>query len=258
MIFVQGAYMKKWIFTAIAALCLSSSFAYAQTEEKLDVETRVMARIKLASEYYYNNQVASALRELETAKSINDSYAPLHNMMGIVNMDLRQFPEADASFQKALRLEPNNPDIHNNYGWFLCVSGQYSKGIDWLIKAGSNPRYTTPEKAWYNAGRCSKMASDITKAGDYFAKALSLSPKSTAVMYELALLRFEQQQYSAVLEIIERIHEVENTTPQSLWLAIKTENRLNHRNEMESYGQKLLKKYPTSAEAALWTTRSFN
>ena len=51
-------------------------------------------------------------------------------------------------------------------------------------------------------------------------------------------------------------------TPVSTWKIITNGQKksmfLYHRNEMESYGQKLLKKYPTSAEAALWTTRSFN
>jgi type IV pilus assembly protein PilF len=216
-----------------------------------------MSRLKLASEYYTRNQVGAALRELMNAQDINNEHAPLQNMLGIVNMDLHRYDDAEKAFQKALKLDKtNNPDIHNNYGWFLCVSGQYTKGLDWLSKAWNNPLYSTPVKALYNSGRCSKMASDNTQALEFFTKALIVSPRSTAIMYELAHMQYELKNYQNTLDVIDRMHEIDGTSPQSLWLALRSEYRLGHKNEVESYGQQLIRKYPNAAETTLWVSKS--
>ena len=228
----------------------------AEAREHLD--GRIMARLKLASEYYSRNQTGAALRELMSAQDISTESAPLQNMLGVVNMDLRRYDESEKAFQKALRLDKNDPDIHNNYGWYLCVSKQYAKGQEWLAKAYTNPLYNTPEKALYNAGRCARMANDQVRAVEFFSKALHVSPNSTAIMYELANMQFDQGNYTKVLEVIDRIHTVEKASPQSLWLALRAENRLGHAVEVESYGSQLQRKFPNSAEATLWLTRSIS
>ncbi len=245
---------------AFAALAAGAANAQQQSasEAREQIETRIMARLKLASEYYSRNQIGAALRELMSAQDISSDYAPLQNMLGVVNMDLRRYDEAEKAYQRALKLERDNPDIHNNYGWFLCVSGQHAKGQEWLAKAWNNPLYATPEKALYNAGRCARMANDQTRAVDFFAKALQVSPNSTAIMYELANMQFDQGNYAKVLDVIDRIHNVEAASPQSLWLALRTERRLGHTAEVESYGSQIQRKFPNSAEATLWLTRSIN
>lgn len=227
-------------------------------EAREQIETRIMSRLKLASEYYSQNQVGAALRELMSAQDISSDYAPLQSMLGIVNMDLRRYDEAEKAFQKALKLDKNDPDIHNNYGWFLCTSGQHARGQEWLSKAWNNPLYNTPEKALYNAGRCARMANDQVRAVEFFAKALQISPTSTAIMYELATMQFDQGNYAKVLEVVDRIHTVEKASPQTLWLALRAENRLGHAAEVESYGSQLQRKFPNSAESTLWLTRNIS
>ena len=96
------------------------------------------------------------------------------------------------------------------------------------------------------------MASDNPKAVEYFSKALTVSPKSTAVMYELANMQYEQGNYANVLDVVDKIHDIAGPSPQSLWLALKTENKLGHRDEVESYGKQLTRKFPNAAETTLW------
>lgn len=257
----------QWKFIAVAAALTLSSLApiaHAQTstptaeEAREHLDNRIMARLKLATEYYSRNQIGAALRELMSAQDISNDSAPLQNMLGVVNMDLRRYDDAEKAFSRALRLDRDNPDIHNNYGWFLCTSGQHAKGQDWLAKAWNNPLYTTPEKALYNAGRCARMANDQKKAVEFFGKALQVSPNSTAIMYELANMQFDQGDYAKVLDVIDRIHTVDKASPQSLWLALRTEHRLGHTAEVESYGSQLQRKFPNSAEATLWLTRNIS
>lgn len=137
--------------------------------------------------------LGQALRELHGAQDIASDYAPLQSLLGIVNMDLNRHDEAEKAFQKALRLDRDNPDIHNNYGWFLCARGNASKGIEWLTKAYTNPLYTTPEKALYNAGKCARKGGDTAMATEYFSKALLVAPRSSAVVYEMASMQFDAE-----------------------------------------------------------------
>lgn len=244
----------------LAALGIASfgSVDAQENTSKEQIDNRIMSRLKLAAEYYSRNQIGAALRELMSAQDISNDSAPLQSMLGVVNMDLHRYEEAERAFQKALRIERDNPDIHNNYGWFLCVSGNHAKGQEWLSRAWNNPLYGTPEKALYNAGRCARMANDGPRALEYFGKALQISPKSTAIMYELANMQFEQGNYANVLQVVDQIHSVDAPSPQSLWLALRTENRLGHALEVESYGSQLRRKFPDSAEATLWLARNIS
>lgn len=242
---------------SLAMVVLACGAVQAQTPEREHLETRLMARLKLAAEYYGQGQLGQALRELNGAQDIASDYAPLQNLLGVVNMDLNRHDEAERAFQKALKLERDNPDIHNNYGWFLCVSGNPNKGIEWLTKAYTNPLYTTPEKALYNAGKCARMQKDTGRATEYFAKALMVAPSASAVVYEMASMQFDAGDYAKALQLLERFHTMDTETPQSLWLALRAEQRQGNALEVESYGSKLSRKFPNSAEAVLWMNRNF-
>ena len=247
-------------FVVVLSLMTLSTFASAQTPaptpEREHLETRLMARLKLAAEYYGQGQLGQALRELNGAQDIASDYAPLQSLLGIVNMDLNRHDEAEKAFQKALRLDRDNPDIHNNYGWFLCVRGNASKGIEWLTKAYTNPLYTTPEKALYNAGKCARKGGDTAMATEYFSKALLVAPRSSAVVYEMASMQFDAGDYAKTLELLDRFHNMDKETPQSLWLALRSEQRLGHTKEVESYAKKLQRKFPDSAETTLRVNRT--
>ncbi len=226
--------------------------------QEADKATRVDNRLRLATEYYAQGQFGGALRELLSAQEIYDQYAPLHNMFGVVYLDLKQYENSEKGFQRAIQLAPNDPEIHNNYGWSLCVRGNYTQGIQWLARAWDNPLYSTPEKALYNAGRCAKMQRDLVRAMDYWTKALVLSPQSTGILFEIAQLYSDQGKYKEAFQLIDRIHQIGGETPQSLWLAINMARKTGQNAEMESYGQRLMRQFPDAPVTALWTTRRFD
>ena len=121
---------------------------------KAPPESRARVHTALAALYYQQSSFKTALNELGAAIRIDSAYAPAYSMYGLVYMQLNENGRADDSFQKAIALAPEDPDIRNNYGLFLCQTGQFQAGLIQLEQAWKNPLYDTPGRALANASRC--------------------------------------------------------------------------------------------------------
>jgi len=77
-----------------------------------DPRNRARVHTELAALYYSRNNMGVALEELRTAVAADASYAPAHGVFGLVYMELRENQLAEASFERALRLAPNDSEIN--------------------------------------------------------------------------------------------------------------------------------------------------
>ena len=134
-------------------------------------ENRARVHTELAALYYQQGSFKTALNELETAVRIDPTYAPAFGMFGLVYMQLGEKARASGSFEQAIVLAPSDPDIRNNYGLFLCNTGQYQAGLSQLELAWKNPLYETPGLALANAGRCAMAAGEIAQAKAFSQRA---------------------------------------------------------------------------------------
>src|SRR5512134_531369 len=89
-----------------------------------DARTRARARADLAAGYYRTGQLAVALDEARRAVSIDPGFADAYGLLGLIYMDMDQRGDAEENFQRAMRLDPANSELANNYGWFLCQTGR--------------------------------------------------------------------------------------------------------------------------------------
>ncbi|MDP1952393.1 MAG: tetratricopeptide repeat protein, partial [Betaproteobacteria bacterium] len=90
------------------------------TGEVGDPRNRARIHTELGSAYFERGNLGVALEELRIAIGADPNYAQAYNVLGLVHMDLRENDVAQRHFERALALSPNDPDINNNYGWFLC------------------------------------------------------------------------------------------------------------------------------------------
>ncbi|MCJ7838846.1 MAG: type IV pilus biogenesis/stability protein PilW [Burkholderiales bacterium] len=137
-----------------------------------DPRNRARIHTELASAYFERGNMGVALEELRIAISADPTYAPAYSVLGLVHMDLRENDVAQQNFAKALDLSPNDPDINNNYGWFLCRTGREEKSIAYFLAALKNPLYNTPARSYVNAGLCSINLNDGRDAINFFERAL--------------------------------------------------------------------------------------
>jgi type IV pilus assembly protein PilF len=144
-----------------------------------DPLSRARIHTELAALYFQQGSMKTALEELGNAVRIDPQYAPAYSMYGLVFMQLGERTQANDSFQKAITLAPNDPDIRNNYGLFLCESQQYAAGLAQLNLALANPLYGTPARALVTAARCAHDMGNDTLAANYRQRASALGVTTT-------------------------------------------------------------------------------
>lgn len=227
-----------------------SSEADAQAYERAKIHT------ELGAQYYAAGQMGVALEEFNTAQAAERRYIPSLYMLGLVYMELKEDAKAEMYFRRALDLDPNNSEARNNYGWFLCQRGHIDESIQQFLAALKNPLYETPDKPYVNAGICSLKRNDDKSAEEYFQKALRLSPTQPQALLALADVYYRQNNLPAARAQLLVYNKNQNPTPESLWLGVRIERKLNDRNAESSYAQMLRQRFPLSKEAqALATNR---
>jgi type IV pilus assembly protein PilF len=214
-----------------------------------DPRNRAKLHTELASMYYSNGNLGVALEELRAAASADANYAPAHGMYGVVYMQMKDRTRAEASFERALRLAPNDGDINHNYGWFLCQTDREPESVKYFLQAVRNPLYPTPWRSYSAAGVCTMKTKQPKDAETYFERALRLEPDEPASLLNLGQIRFQQGNLGEARKLVARYNKVVATpTPESLWLALRIERRLGERVQEQAFANQLRRRYPESKE----------
>jgi type IV pilus assembly protein PilF len=242
------------VLLALLGGCASGTPQLAKpTPQQLaqDAANRAQVHTELAANYYSRQRYDVALEELNEAVRAKADYAPAYNVFGLVYMELKEDDRAAQNFEQALRLDPKDPQLNNNYGWFLCQRGQEKRSFEYFAVAQKNPLYATPEKPLVNAGICARRMKDDAMAETYFRQALSRVPLDSQALYQLADLSFAQRKYQEAHTLIERYVRVADPGPEALWLAMRIENRLGDRPAEANYAAQLRRRYPDSRESQM-------
>jgi type IV pilus assembly protein PilF len=184
---------------AVIALVVAGCVSQSNTETRpvtdtggADARRRAEVHTGLAGEYYARGNYAVALAEVRLALKDDPTYSPAYNMQGLVYMELREDAQARASFDRALSLSPNNPEVLNNFGWFLCLRNETDRGLAMMQRAAGDTLYASPEKAFLSAGLCLRRAGRSAEAEDYLRRAVLIRPDLIGGLFNLAELTFER------------------------------------------------------------------
>ena len=213
-----------------------------------DPRNRARIHTELGSAYFERGNMGVALEELRIAIAADPNYAPAYSVLGLVHMDLRENNVAQQHFERALNLSPNDPDINNNYGWFLCQTGREEQSIGYFLAALKNPLYKTPARSYVNAGLCSLKKNNERDAIDYFERALRSAPDNLQALLNLASVRYQHGQLEAARGLIGRFNKRVEPTAESLWLALRIERKLGDRSAENALAAQLRRRFAGSQE----------
>jgi len=213
-----------------------------------DPRNRARAHTDLAAAYYERGSMAIALEELRVATAADANYAPAHSMFGLVYMELKENQLAESSFERALRLSPNDPDINHNFGWFLCNTSREKESVKYFTQALRNPLYASPGRTSSAAGLCSLRANNQKDAEEFFQRALRLDADDPTSLLQLAQIRFRQGKVEEARRMVSRYNKLVSPNPESLWLAVRIERKLGERVTEQAYATQLRRRFPNSAE----------
>lgn len=240
------------LFALLAlAGCGTPSGGERASPDQLSSQANTSARVhtELAGLYYERAQMGIALDEVEQALQADRNYAPAYSVRGLIHMELREDKEAEEDFQQSLRLDKSDSETHNNYGWFLCQRGKEKESIPHFMAALKNPLYETPQRAWLNAGLCSRKAGNDKDAEEFLRRALQLQPGLPQALLGMAELSFANGDYLAAKKYFAAFSgKTDTLTAEQLWLAIRIERKVGDRNSEASYGMQLRNRFPDSRE----------
>jgi type IV pilus assembly protein PilF len=242
----------------IAAVFLSLGCSTSSTSEiktadiagKTDPAQRAQIHTERAAEYYKLGRMAIALEAARQAISAEPKHAPAYNMLALIHMELGENDKAEAAFEQATKFAPDDSDVLNNYGWFICQRLDAKRSISYFERAIKNPLYTTPERALYNAGICAKRINDLTASQNYFTQSLKRNSQFAPSQFELAELALLQMRFKDADTLFARFTGlVREQDAPSLLLGAKIARAMGDRNAEANFISQLKRRFPDSTQA---------
>lgn len=263
-----GRLLMLALCTALLAACAGSgtranggSADIKTASDQTTVEKRASIRLQLAVGYFQDGKLTVALDEVKQAIAINPDFADAYGVRALIYAQMGEIKLADESYQRALRLSPNNPDLSNNYGGFLCQNGRGAEAIRYYDAAIKNPAYQSPFNAMQNAGTCSIRMKQYDVAERYLLDALRLAPDHPATSANLARVYYERRDYQRAGFFINRVKataKLDDLGADVLWLAVRIDRRLGDKESEASMATLLRRHHPGSAEFAALQRGAFD
>ena len=241
---------------AVLALALAGCVSSTTSETRLqtdnmptDARRKAEAHTSLAGEYYSRGSYGVALQETKLAIQTYPALVAAWNMQGLIHMELREDVPARESFERALRMEPNNAEVLNNYGWFLCLRGDNARGNDMVTRAYNDPLYPTPEKAYLSAGLCQRRAGRVVEAEALLRRAVTIRPDMIGALYNLAEMTYARGETKDAQNFITRFMRIAQApAPEALLLAVKIARASGDKVSEEGYVQQMRRRFPDAPE----------
>jgi type IV pilus assembly protein PilF len=221
-------------------------------------QQRAKVHTELGSLYMLDGRYAIAMEEARIALSADSNYAPAYNLLGLTHMVLNESRLAEDNFDMAMRLAPGDPEISNNFGWFLCQNGREQRSISYFMAAGKNPLYTAPTKPYTNAGICALRMKDDKAAEEYLSTALRLSPTNTQALFWLADIAYRKGRYNEARQLTTDIEKMIEPTAEVIWLALRLERKLGNREAEARYASQLRRRFVGSPEQRLLSQGNYD
>lgn len=215
-----------------------------------DPRNRARIHTELGAMYYQGGNMAVALDELGIALNADSNYYQAYSIRGLVRTALREYGKAEDDFRRALNIAPNDPEVNNNYGWYLCETGKERQSIAYFLNALKSPLYETPERAYANAGTCALKAGDLEGAQGYLLQAVQMSRDGGLVpRFQLAKVFYQRGNYEeSRIYLNDALKMMEPPSAEALWLGLRIERKLGNRSAEGGYASQLRSRYPASPE----------
>lgn len=244
----------RWLVTlvGIVAVCFLAGCASSSQVDDSESDARKSAELntQLGREYMSRGQYEIALEKLKKAVASDDDFAPAHTMLAVLYETIGEDENAGEHYAAAVKADPENGDVNNNYGSFLCRTGT-TRGVDRYFEAAlDDPFYRTPAVAMANAGNCAMKRGDQEKAEAYLRQALAYDANFADALYTMAVLSYDRGDLLRARAFLQRYDATAEMTPAGLLLGYRVESQLNDPDQAQRYRTELIQRFPASPETA--------
>lgn len=227
-----------WIVAA--ALSLTACVTVTESDNsnlKGDPVEMAESRIALGLAYLDNGHMIKARENLEKAMQHAPHYYRSQLSMAHYFETVGETDSARDTYRSALRDHPENGNVLNNYGTFLCKHGEYQQADKYFNLAVEQPYYYLISASYENAAFCSLKSGDIDKAADYFKRALDHDPMRIRSLLQLTKLEIEHGDYTEARIKLMNFHQRYGYQKASLRLLVELEKRAGNKVLEQKYQQ---------------------
>ncbi len=225
--------------------CVTTTNSTAQVNEAKALESH----IQLGLSYLAQKNRDSARLHFTKALELDDDSPGAHNGIALLYQLEREWELAETHFLRALEEDRDFTLARYNYGAFLYSKKRYKEAFEAFKKVSQDLVYDGRPMALANMGRAALKLNDKERALSAFEHALSLDPKLTLVLIELAEMSFEKKEYAKAKDYLDRYTAiVPRRTARSLWLGIRIERIFGNKDKEASYALALKNLHPYSKQ----------
>ena len=145
----------------------------------------------------------ASLVELREAAKLDPSSPSIQNNLGLNYYLLEQPILAEKHLRKAVELDANYSDAHNNLSRVLIDLGQFDEAQLHAKKVIDDLTYPQPEKAWLNLGLSYFSQRKFDRATASLEKASRLDPKNCLAFTLLGRTQFELGKFHEAARILD-------------------------------------------------------
>jgi len=227
--------------------CISSTTTNARRQT--DEDDAGEQNYQLGSQYFRNGSYDLARDRLERAIGFDPKMAKGHSLLALTHVQLGNTRLATESFDRAVRLGPNNHDVRNAYAVFLCGQEDFDEAQVQFDRAINLRDNENPEIMMTNAGVCIANKPDLEVAERYFRDALEIRPSYGEALIQLAALKHRTRDNLSARAFMQRYLASNVAAPAVLMLATQIETELGDERAATNYMNQLLRDFPESPEA---------
>ena len=213
-----------------------------QEEDRVAVRQRAKAaqyQTQLGLAYLKRGDRPLAKQKLVKALQLAPKSAEAHVAMAYFLEKSDDMVRAKHYYQKALSLAPKSGAQRNNYGTFLCRTGDYKQALPLLIQAGEDVHYPHSAMAYENAGLCAELTHEEAKSMLYFKRAIAQDPARQVALYELVKLLLKHHESKQALTTLQHHTVVVLNNPALLAVAIDAAKIEANSGAVAEYTQRL-------------------
>lgn len=183
-------------------------YSEAVTEaDKLGIELTYEDYFAQCADFYYKKNYEEALAFIEKAIKLKPEHAVAWNNKGVILGRLKKYEKALKAFNKAIEFKPDYADALDNKGVVLSEQKLHKEALVFYNKAIElNPHNPN---TWNNKGVSFVHLGELDKALELFNKALKINPEFAGAYYNIAWVKDKKGEKEQALKKLAKAIELD-------------------------------------------------
>jgi type IV pilus assembly protein PilF len=232
--------VTSFVFVLLLTLSGCATQSSQNSTQNFDQLKAAKTRVSLGLTYLKNGNYSQAKFNLDKALEFAPRSADANFAMAYYYQNVGELEQAESAYQFAMDLEPNNANIANSYGAFLCQNGNYEKAKEYFLKAVNTSSYISSAETYENLAMCSQSQGKPEDAVQYLRNAINHQPGRANSLYLLTQALVDTEQWQEARMVLSRYEKISQVSPQSLSMAMKIERGLGNYSAAKGYRDMLL------------------